>query len=147
MPTIGPSKEELKNYFQNNRQYFDELAKYYRELDPKYYEEYITPFYRNPFNASGSGGNKKGCMTLTVSIALLIAGLTAGIVFFVMQESERKTNYESPRIQPTEKRNSSADSLKPVPIDSVKKRDRDEIKKKRDEMERGLRQKPIERTR
>jgi hypothetical protein len=49
----GPSKEELEMYWQNSRQYFDELAKHYQQADPAYYKEFIQPFYSNPFRSQG----------------------------------------------------------------------------------------------
>jgi hypothetical protein len=46
MPS-GPSKQELEMYWKDSRQYFDELARYYKESDKAYYDEYIAPFYSN----------------------------------------------------------------------------------------------------
>ena len=87
----GPSKEELKDYWKNSRPYFDELAKYYRESDPQYYNEYIAPFYSNPFYAISSG--KKSPLTAVVVLAILILGVVAGAVFFILQ-SEKDTDTE-----------------------------------------------------
>lgn len=42
------TKEELKEYYRNSRQYFDNLAKYYLEMDKEYYKEFIAPIYNNP---------------------------------------------------------------------------------------------------
>ncbi len=80
----GPSKEELREYWKNSRQYFDELAKSYRESDPKYYEEYIAPFYRNPLYAMGGKQGKSGRSVAVIAVFILAIG--AGAVFFLMQK-------------------------------------------------------------
>jgi hypothetical protein len=89
----GPSKEDLQMYWQNSRQYFDELANHYRQADPEYYRTYIQPFYNNPFanvpssKRSGSGGAKLAIVA--VALMILIAG--AGAVFFLVLRSESLT--------------------------------------------------------
>lgn len=40
-----PTEEELKNYYNTNRKYFDELANYYYKTDTEYYSKYFVPFY------------------------------------------------------------------------------------------------------
>jgi len=122
MSTVGPSKEELQNYFQNNRQYFDELAKYYRESDPQYYKENIAPFYSNPFFAAGSKKTGKGCLTVTLSIAIMIVGLVAGLVFFILQQNEEEPKQKSPVIQQEEKKINPADSVKAEPEPEKRKK-------------------------
>ena len=86
----GPSKQELEMYWQNSRQYFDELAKHYLQADPQYYKEYIQPFYSNPFRTSSgstvsaprqfSGGAK---LAILAFILLIVIGI-AGVVFFLV---------------------------------------------------------------
>jgi hypothetical protein len=89
----GPSKEELQMYWQNSRQYFDELANHYRQADPEYYRTNIQPFYDNPFanipsnKRSGSGGARLA----VVAVALLVLVAGAGGVFFLVFQSEIKT--------------------------------------------------------
>lgn len=103
----GPSKEELEMYWQNSRQYFDELAKHYQQADPKYYKEFILPFYNNPFRSKGgsqsqsfsegiynTGQSPAGKKNGPPAIALLgavvaIAGVGA-VMYFVMGESQDK---------------------------------------------------------
>lgn len=87
---MGPSKEELENYFKNNRKYFDELARNYKITDPDYYNKNIAPFYRYTYN---SAGNKKPSKRPVILMAGLALALSAGIsmlVFFVQNKSERK---------------------------------------------------------
>ena len=99
MPT-GPSKQELEMYWTSSRQYFDELAKYYRESDKAYYDEYIAPFYNNPFiSVSESGGrSKSGAAKLVVVMAIFIFLLAAGAaaVFLLMNENSGKDEQNDP---------------------------------------------------
>src|SRR5438552_241796 len=80
----GPTKEELENYWTNSRQYFDELAKYYKESDSEYYNKYIAPFYNNPFrrqSPSNSSGSAKPVIA-GVLIAIMAAGGIASFLLF-----------------------------------------------------------------
>jgi len=94
--TGGPSKQELEMYWQNSRQYFDELAKHYQTADPEYYKEYIKPFYDNPFRSVGqaqtgksSGGSK--AIVFAVFLLLFIGVLGAAIfIFFSSSDSITK---------------------------------------------------------
>jgi hypothetical protein len=111
----GPSKQELQNYWVNNRAYFDSLAKYYLETDKEYYDENIAPFY-SPFRPQK--GNPKSFLLLGVSFALLI--FAAGIVFFIIGVSSEKTPTLDPnknkKIEDTrEKRVRSADTISVEP--------------------------------
>jgi hypothetical protein len=80
--TSGPSKEELQDYWANNRQYFDELTKYYLEADREYYNKYIAPFYSNPFQRSPS--SKGGVGKLLVILVAMIGVIAAGAVAFLV---------------------------------------------------------------
>lgn len=90
----GPSKEDLELYWNNSRQYFDELAKHYQQADPEYYRKFIKPYYDNPFRSSGSqyqgtrrsGGGAK-IMVLAVFMFLVIGGAGAAL-FFITSGSE-----------------------------------------------------------
>ena len=89
----GLSKEDLETYWQNSRQYFDELARHYQTADPEYYKEFIKPYYDNPFRSmssgqtakSGSGGGK--IMVIAVFVLVLIGAASAGL-FFIMGSSD-----------------------------------------------------------
>lgn len=86
----GPSKQELEMYWQNSRQYFDELAKHYQQADPKYYKEYIAPFYNNPFRSGSSAGNKQngGGIKFVVIMALVaFMGIAIAAVLFLVTNS------------------------------------------------------------
>lgn len=122
MSSIGPTKEELRDYFQNNRQYFDELAKYYRESDPEFYKANIAPFYSNPLLAAGTGKSSKGCLTITLSIAILIIGLVAGLVFFILQQDESEDKQITPQIQKEERKVITPDSVKAIPDNPDKRK-------------------------
>jgi flagellar basal body-associated protein FliL len=104
MPNSGPSKDELRDYWTNNRQYFDELAKYYLEADREYYDKFIAPFYSNPFGSaprsqSGTGSGARILIILMAAIGVLAAGAVA---FFVMtpngQDSGEDKQVISPRV-------------------------------------------------
>lgn len=95
----GPSKEELREYWKNSRQYFDELAKTYRESDPAYYEEYIAPFYRNPFNTGGSpvagSAGKSRPAVIMAALAVFILAAGAGAIFFLLQSDNQSSGDNS----------------------------------------------------
>lgn len=40
-----PTEEELKNYYNTNRKYFDELANYYYKSDIEFYSKNFAPYY------------------------------------------------------------------------------------------------------
>jgi|GEM_PF-5665290 hypothetical protein len=40
-----PTEQELQNYYQTNRKYFDELANYFYKTDLEFYNKSIAPFY------------------------------------------------------------------------------------------------------
>ncbi len=87
----GPSKQELEMYWQNSRQYFDELAKYYQTSDPDYYREYIKPFYDNPFSSTYSGNNQSSgssgkVIFVAVFLFIFIGLLSVGVFFFISKE-------------------------------------------------------------
>jgi hypothetical protein len=43
-----PTKEELEEYYINNKTYFDNLAKHFYENDSEYYANFILPVIENP---------------------------------------------------------------------------------------------------
>lgn len=93
MSTSGPSKEELSDYWSNNRQYFDELSKYYLESDREYYNKYIAPFYNNPFHsASSSKGNNSGRLIVLMIAIIGVIGAGAAAFFVMMQSSPVKVD-------------------------------------------------------
>lgn len=97
--TNGPSKQDLESYWQNSRQYFDELAKYYQTADPEYYRQYMKPYYDNPFrSASSSGTGKSGGGGKIIFVALfmffLIGLLSAGVFFFIGKSGSVKEKIE-----------------------------------------------------
>jgi hypothetical protein len=87
----GPSKQELEMYWNNSRQYFDELAKHYQETDPEYYRTNILPFYNNPFQNTYSTQNKKSGNKAAALFAVMgivaILGVGAAVLFFVLRDS------------------------------------------------------------
>ena len=86
MPNSGPSKDELRDYWTNNRQYFDELAKYYLEADREYYDKFIAPFYSNPFGSAprSQTGNGSGVRILVLLVAVIGVLAAGAVAFFVM---------------------------------------------------------------
>lgn len=88
----GPSKGILAEYFKNNRQYFDSIARQYKDTDPEYYKTHIAPFYNNPF-LSSSSAKKEGCAirsVFMVSILIIIAGVAAVSLFLTKDNAERE---------------------------------------------------------
>jgi len=87
----GPSKQELEMYWNNSRQYFDELAKHYQETDPEYYKKHILPFYNNPFQNTYTAQNKrsgsKAAVLFVVIAVFAILGIGAAGLFFVLSDS------------------------------------------------------------
>ncbi len=115
----GPSKQELEMYWQNSRQYFDELAKHYQQADPQYYKEFIQPFYNNPFRTSASSTGSKGnpaakFILVAVLLMLIVAG--AGVFFLlvksdsIMPEFEKKTE----DVKGTERPTKEIEKVKPT---------------------------------
>jgi hypothetical protein len=92
----GPSREDLKSYWQNSRQYFDELAKYYQTADPEYYRQNIKPFYDNPFQSVSSSQNRGGGGKLIVVLAVfvLFAVMGAGLLFFLARDNQVTKKFE-----------------------------------------------------
>lgn len=112
----GPSKEDLELYWQNSRQYFDELARHYQQADPEYYRKNIKPFYDNPFRTSASGsGSKSGgkIAVIAVLMVLLVAG-AAGIIFFLTFSESSKEKTEE-RIDKDLKPNSTSENETTIP--------------------------------
>src|SRR5690349_21552832 len=95
----GPSKQELEMYWQNSRQYFDELAAHYKQNDPQYYKEYIEPFCTNPFRGSSqttksSGSSAKPVLVVILAVMILFVGIGAVAVYFFMSKDPGKKQQE-----------------------------------------------------
>jgi hypothetical protein len=125
----GPSKEELKNYWETSRQYFDELARHYKTADPDYYEEYIAPFYRNPLTSiQARKGSSSPVVSVIAVIALLIMGLVVGAVFFLLNtQSDNETIEEKPKIEKkvdSEEKFEKIDTMKTKSTEKRKNRNR-----------------------
>ena len=108
----GPSKEELQYYYQNNRQYFDSLAKYYADTDREYYNKFIAPFYSTFRPQKGSARS-----VIAVMLFILIMGAAAGVFFMVKSDKPQiKENIQRNRelIEP----NIKIDTVKP-PVEIV----------------------------
>jgi cytoskeletal protein RodZ len=86
----GPSKEELEMYWKTSRSYFDELAKYYKNSDPAYYNKFIAPYYSNPFIASGNRKSSgSSAISIIAAVVVLFIGIAAAAIFyFVAAENE-----------------------------------------------------------
>lgn len=126
----GPSKEDLELYWQNSRQYFDELARHYQQADPEYYKKNIKPFYDNPFRTSGSGssGTKSGGKTVVIAVLMLIliAVGAAGILFF-LTFSESTTEKTEEKINREINRNSTPEKEISVPEETVEETEPGEL--------------------
>lgn len=82
---MGPTREELANYFKNNRKYFDELARHYKRSDPEYYDKFIAPFYNVSFLSSTEYRRGRPVVAVfAASIVVLIAGI---VMFFLMSQN------------------------------------------------------------
>ena len=92
----GPSKQELEMYWQSSRQYFDELAEHYKKNDPAYYNEFIQPFYSNPFRTGGetSSGKRSGCAgrSILLSAVMMFIAVGGAAVFFLINESDDRSS-------------------------------------------------------
>lgn len=91
--STGPSKEDLELYWQNSRQYFDELARHYQTADPEYYRTYIKPYYDNPFRSAytAPGQTKStggGAKFLVLMIAVAVLGIAGAGVFFLVSQGD-----------------------------------------------------------
>ena len=81
---MGPTKEELNNYFKNNRKYFDELAHHYKQTDPSYYDKYIAPFYSIPFISTG--GKRAARPAIAVFAATMFVFIMGIVLFFMVNQ-------------------------------------------------------------
>jgi len=118
--STGPSKEELEMYWKSSRQYFDELANYYKTADPEYYNNFIAPYYSNPFNRgstanSGSGTKKALLFSFIVFIMVAFAGIA--VFFFATKEQEKTDFKKTDRQIETSKDNNGNEDTKSVEKD------------------------------
>jgi t-SNARE complex subunit (syntaxin) len=132
----GPSKQELDMYWKNSRQYFDELAKHYRETDPEYYNKYIAPYYANPFvsqpefqtQSSGkqgstvTGGGSK-ILTVMIAMILLIVGMGAAVFFLLNkapETNERSRSVEKETRQTNQPEDQKIEEVSPEETPGIK---------------------------
>jgi len=85
---FGPPKEELQRYWVSNREHFDSLAKYYKEKDRKYYDEFIAPFYSNQPVTSIVKTNKRASLIVIISAVMVVVIAGAGILVFFMLSNQ-----------------------------------------------------------
>jgi len=107
--TNGPSKEDLENYWNTSRQYFDELAKYYQTADPEYYRKFIAPFYSSPLYSVSSGkSGSSGVKAVLVSVfAFILITIAAFAIFYVVKNKPENTDYKETTKNPTEETKST----------------------------------------
>lgn len=106
--STGPSKQDLVMYWQNSRQYFDELAKHYQTADPEYYRQYIKPFYDNPFRSAytAPGQTKStgsGVRFLVAMVAVAVMGIAGAAVFLFISQGDSITKKMEEISTPDEK--------------------------------------------
>lgn len=109
---MGPTKEELENYFKNNRKYFDELARNYKVSDPEYYNKFIAPFYgyTETVNAGSKAPQRK--VALTAGLAIIVGISAFLMIFFTKQNEEVEKVITSEKIEKlTQELNSSIDTM------------------------------------
>ncbi len=139
MAQSGPSREELENYYKNSRQYFDELAKHYYETDREYYDKFIAPFY-SPFASITTSSSSTKARPAILIIAILIAMLSAGIAFLLVNFEKESDEKEIKKIEETR------DPVKKE-TPPVEKKSPSEKKNKENPDRRGNKPQPKERTR
>jgi len=108
----GPSKEELEMYWKSSRQYFDELANYYKTADPAYYNQFIAPFYSNPFNqvsSAKSGSGAKRALLFSFAVFIMIAFAGVAVFFFTTKEQEN-TDFKKRQIEQSKDNNANEDT-------------------------------------
>lgn len=83
----NPSKEQLQKYFKENRRYFDDLAKHYKESDREYYDSHIAPLYYGKTFAAVKG---RGCgaSVFIILAAILVLGVGVAVFFLVGVEQQ-----------------------------------------------------------
>lgn len=124
--STGPSKQELEMYWQNSRQYFDELAKHYQQNDPEYYKQYILPFYSNPFHTVSSQNRRQGSgigKIVAAFAVLAVLGVGAAAFFLIFSTSgsnekfsEKKTeNVNQYSTEETNKQQTTTEPVEPEP--------------------------------
>jgi tetratricopeptide (TPR) repeat protein len=95
----GPSKEDLELYWKSSRQYFDELANYYRTADPEYYNKFIAPFYSNTLYTASQGKSSATVKVIFILVFIFFAAIAAGItayLFSVKQDVRNERVIEKP---------------------------------------------------
>jgi hypothetical protein len=110
---MGPSKEELAKYFKNNRKYFDELANHYKQYDPAYYNQFIAPFYSNPFAFSGRKGRRPA---IAILAAMLSISISAAVIFFTVRQSSHVKVYDGNEVEES----INADEIESIKNEQIK---------------------------
>lgn len=159
----GPSKEQLESLFKTSRKYFDEMAKEYYTKDRDFYNKNFAPFYSNPLLAAKRSGRSSNIAVAAV-ILLVIMGITAAAVFFLVQKESVKQpvrnteDYQAPAKKETEKSATSvSDSVEKHRIKlenlerELRSKEKDseskEYETKENTGKREVKSKPVERTR
>ncbi len=138
----GPSKQELEMYWNNSRQYFDELAKHYQETDPQYYKQFILPFYNNPFQNTYTAQNKrsgsKSALMFVVIGFVVVMGVGAAVLFFLLSDSS--TEFIEEQTKKIEESVSGKDikEFETIGKDSAKNKDQKETLAEEEEDSEGL---------
>lgn len=124
----GPSKEDLEMYWQNSRQYFDELAAHYRQADPEYYNKFMKPYYDNPFRSTGNqyntanrtGGGGGAKVIIIAFVMLAVIGIAGAGIFFILYSSGTDVKEKVEKITGEEKtvpekKTNEVDPVEPAP--------------------------------
>ena len=120
--TFGPSKEELQRYWVSNREHFEALAKYYKEKDPKFYNEFIAPFYRNqPIISTSTKIKSRPPIRLVITSLLAAFIMGAGMIAYFLvsnQSSVPERNIQKTETKKSEQTvpNKNAESFRSVYI-------------------------------
>jgi TolA-binding protein len=116
----GPSKEELEEYWNNSRQYFDELASYYRTSDRDYYNKYIAPFY-SPFRVSPSKGGGTKIIAIAAALIVFLGIGAAMLLVLIPAGSDNSTENNDNKQQVSPKISSDSVKSPVVPNDTSSK--------------------------
>jgi tetratricopeptide (TPR) repeat protein len=91
MDTRGkPSKEQLQEYYNTSRKYFDELAEHYENTEPEYYRSVILPIKRKGYFIGDGNNGGRGIFVVVIAVFLLV-GASVG-VFLMLAEPEKTYN-------------------------------------------------------
>jgi hypothetical protein len=120
--TFGPSKEELQRYWVSNREHFEALAKYYKEKDPKFYNEYIAPFYSNqPVTIRTAKIKSRTPIRIVIASVLAAFIIGAGLIAYFLVSNQSSVSEKKIQKSETKKSeqtvpNKNAESFKSIYI-------------------------------